>query len=182
MRSAPIAAITCAALCASIGAVRSAGLQDFAEIERGRYLANAADCGSCHTVPGSNQPFAGGRPIETPFGNLTSPNITPDRDTGIGMWTDDEFDAAVRQGRARGGARLYPAMPFVYFSRMSREDVKAIRAYLSTVAPVHHAVKSDTLPFPLNIRTSMMVWDALYFKPSEYHPDKTKSAEWNRGA
>ena len=182
MRSGRLAAIICVASCAGIGAVRSAGLQDFSEIERGRYLANAADCGSCHTVPGSNQPFAGGRPIQTPFGTLTSPNITPDRDTGIGMWTDDEFDAAVRQGRARGGARLYPAMPFPYYSRMSREDVKAIRAYLSTVAPVHQAVKSDTLPFPLNIRESMTVWDALYFKPSEFHPDKGKSAEWNRGA
>jgi mono/diheme cytochrome c family protein len=98
------------------------------------------------------------------------------------MWTDDEFDAAVRQGRARGGARLYPAMPFPYYSRMSREDVKAIRAYLSTIPPVHHAVTSDTLPFPLSIRASMMVWDALYFKPSEFHPDKAKSPEWNRGA
>ena len=167
---------------ASISASRSAGLQGFAEIERGRYLVNAADCGSCHTVPGSNQPFAGGRSIETPFGNLISPNITPDRDTGIGMWSDDEFDAAVRQGRQRGGARLYPAMPFPYYSRMSLDDVKAIRAYLSTVKPVHNAVISDTLPFPFNLRASMIVWDRLYFKPGEFHPDASKSAEWNRGA
>jgi len=170
------------ALGAGIGASRSAGLQGFAEIERGRYLAKAADCGSCHTVPGSNQPFAGGRSIETPFGNLISPNITPDRDTGIGTWTDGEFDAAVRQGRQRGGARLYPAMPFPYYSHMSREDVKAIRAYLSTVKPVHKAVVSDTLPFPFNLRASMIVWDKLYFKPGEFHPNASKSAEWNRGA
>ncbi len=182
MRKGRTIAIALLALGAGIGASSSAGLQDFAAIERGRYLANAADCGSCHTVPGSNKPFAGGRPIETPFGNLTSPNITPDRDTGIGAWTDEEFDAAVRKGRARGGARLYPAMPFPYYSRMSREDVKAIRAYLGTIAPVHNPVASDTLPFPFNLRSSMIVWDALYFRPAEFHPDNTKSAEWNRGA
>ncbi|WP_407176104.1 c-type cytochrome [Bradyrhizobium sp. STM 3562] len=182
MRKRSTIAIALFALTATVGASRSASLQDFAEIERGRYLANAADCASCHTVPGSNQPFAGGRPIETPFGNLVSPNITPDRDTGIGTWTDEEFDAAVRGGRQRGGARLYPAMPFPYYSRMSREDVKAIRAYLSTVPPVHNAVTSDTLPFPFDLRSSMIVWDRLYFKPGEFRPDPSKSAEWNRGA
>ena len=175
-------AIALIALGASVAGARSAGLQDFSEIARGRYLANAADCGSCHTIPGSNKPFAGGRPIETPFGNIVSANITPDLETGIGSWTEDEFDAAVRNGRARDGARLYPAMPFPYYSRMSREDVKAIRAYLSTVEPVHNQVTSDTLPFPFDLRASMIVWDQLYFKPQEFRPDGTKSAEWNRGA
>lgn len=182
MRKRATTAVVLLALGASIGASRSAGLQDFAEIERGRYLVNAADCGSCHTVPGSNQPFAGGRSIETPFGNLISPNITSDRDTGIGTWSDDEFDAAVRQGRQRGGGRLYPAMPFPYYSRMSRDDVKAIRAYLSTVKPVHRAITTDTLPFPFNLRASMIVWDRLYFKPGEFHPAPSKSVEWKRGA
>jgi mono/diheme cytochrome c family protein len=157
-------------------------LQDFAAIERGRYLATAADCGSCHTVPGSDQPFAGGRPIETPFGVLAAPNITPDRETGIGAWTDDQFDAAVRNGVSRNGARLYPAMPFPYYSRMSREDVKDIRAWLSTIKPVSNAVRVNRLPFPLNLRTSMLVWDQLYFTPGEFHPDASKSQEWNRGA
>lgn len=178
----PAIALALIALAASIGAGRSAGLQDFEKIERGRYLANAADCGSCHTVPGSDQPFAGGRLIETPFGNLVSPNITPDRDSGIGAWTDDEFDAAVRNGRARNGARLYPAMPFPYYAKMTRDEVNAIRAYLSTIAPVHNQIKSDILPFPFNVRASMMVWDQLYFKPGEFLPDASKSKEWNRGA
>src|SRR3954454_13041959 len=102
-------ALGTAALVAGAAAAASAGLQDFAAIERGRYLVNAADWGSCHTVPGSDQPFSGGRPIETPFGVLVSPNITPDQKTGIGAWTDDEFDAAVRRGVRRGGDRLYPA-------------------------------------------------------------------------
>ena len=151
-------------------------MQDFAAVERGRYLATAADCGSCHTVPGSDQPFGGGRPIETPFGVLAAPNITPDRETGIGDWTDDEFDAAVRHGVSRNGARLYPAMPFPYYSRMSREDVKDIRAYLSTIEPVHNAVRVNRLPFPFNIRASMIVWDELYFTPGEFHPERVQIA------
>jgi mono/diheme cytochrome c family protein len=182
MRKRSTITLTVLALGATIGVARSAGLQKFEEIERGRYLANAADCGSCHTVPGSNQPFAGGRAIETPFGKLVSPNITPDRETGIGAWADDQFDAAVRNGRTRDGARLYPAMPFPYYARMSREDVKAIRAYLSTVEPVHNPVHADTLPFPFDLRFSMVVWDALYFKPGEFQADPSKSEEWNLGA
>ena len=181
MRKAPVIAALIA-VGASVGPGRGAGPQDFSSIEHGRYLANAADCGSCHTAPGSDHPFSGGRPIETPFGTLVAPNITPDRETGIGDWTDDQFDAAVRHGRARNGARLYPAMPFPYYTRMSRKDVADIRAYLATVEPVHNAVRVNRLPFPVNIRSAMTVWDQLYFKPGEYHPDTSKSAEWNRGA
>src|ERR1700744_1147072 len=180
MRKAPVIAAMIA-LGASAGP-GGADPQDFASIERGRYIAQAADCGSCHTIPGSDHPYSGGRPIETPFGTLVSPNITPDRQTGIGEWTDDEFDAAVRHGSDRNGARLYPAMPFPYYTRMSREDVADIRVYLATIEPVHKAVSVNRLPFPLNIRYSMIVWDKLYFKPGEYLSNPSKSAEWNRGA
>ena len=182
MRSALTIAAALLALGAGTGTCLSGGLQDYAAVERGRYLATAADCGSCHTVPGSGHPFGGGRPIETPFGILAAPNITSDRQTGIGAWTDDEFDAAVRHGRSRNGARLYPAMPFPYYSRMSRDEVKDIRAYLNTIEPVHNAVRVNRLPFPLDLRASMIVWDALYFRPGEFHPDASKSKEWNRGA
>src|ERR1700760_3259143 len=182
MRSAVMIAVAAAALGAGAETGLAGDLQDFAAIERGRYLTPAADCGSCHTVPGSGQPFAGGRPIETPFGVLAAPNITPDLDTGIGAWTDDQFDAAIRNGVSRNGARLYPAMPFPYYSRMSRTDVKDIRAYLSTIKPVSNGVRVNRLPFPLNIRASMIVWDKLYFTPGEFRPDASKSQEWNRGA
>ena len=155
--------------------------QDFTQIKKGQYLAILADCGSCHTVPGHRR-FAGGRPIETPFGNIVAPNITPDRETGIGAWTDDEFDAAVRKGVRRDGSPLYPAMPYNAYTKMTREEVLAIRAYLNTVEPVHHAVVANTLPFPFNIRFAMHVWDALYFTQGEYKADPGKSAEWNRGA
>src|ERR1700739_1274798 len=129
--------------------------QEFGQIERGRYLAILSHCGSCHTVPGSNQPLAGGRPIETPFGNIVAPNITPDSETGIGSWSDDQFDAAVRKGIGCSGSPLYPAMPYNAYPKMSRDDVLAIRAYLNTLVPVHNAVEANTLPFPLNIRAAM---------------------------
>jgi len=156
--------------------------QEFTQIERGRYLAILSDCASCHTVAGSNKPFAGGRAIETPFGNIVAPNITPDPETGIGSWSDEAFDAAVRSGVRRNGSLLYPAMPYNAYTKMSRSDVLAIRAYLNTVTPVSNAVVANTLPFPFNIRASLRVWDALYFKAGEYQTDPHQSAEWNRGA
>jgi mono/diheme cytochrome c family protein len=156
--------------------------QEFTQIERGRYLTVLSDCASCHTVLGSNQPFAGGRAIETPFGNIVAPNITPDPETGIGSWSDEQFDAAVRKGIARNGSHLYPAMPYNAYTKMSRDDVLAIRAYLNTLVPVRNAVEANTLPFPFNIRAAMNVWNALYFKEGDYQPNPRQSTEWNRGA
>lgn len=177
-------ALACAAALLFTSALAIAGEsdpQDFTQIKKGQYLAILADCGSCHTLPGHRR-FAGGLPIETPFGNIVAPNITPDPETGVGAWSDDEFDAAVRRGIRRDGALLYPAMPFNAYTKMTREEVLAIRAYLDTVEPVHHAVVANTLPFPFNIRIAMRVWDALYFTEGVYKPDPAKSAEWNRGA
>jgi len=168
--------------CAPPGIANETGAQDFQQIERGRYLAAAADCSGCHTDPQGGRPYAGGRPIQTPFGRVLAANITPDRDTGIGAWSDAEFDAAVRGGKMPGGSRLYPAMPYPYYARMNKEDVQALRAYLNTLAPVRHEVHSNQLPFPFNIRASMRVWDALYVKPGVYQPDSRKSPSWNRGA
>jgi mono/diheme cytochrome c family protein len=157
--------------------------QSFALIERGRYLVTLADCTACHSDPTrSDSPFGGGRPVPTPFGSLLAPNITPDAATGIGSWTDQQFDDAVRRGRMPNGKRLYPAMPFPYFARMSAADVRAMRAYLNTVAPVHHAVISDQLPFPFSIRATMIVWDWLYYRPGEWRPRRDRSAAWNRGS
>jgi mono/diheme cytochrome c family protein len=181
-----IASIALAAPLLLLWAVRSDGAtadgQHFTQIEKGRYLAIVADCAACHTVPGSGRPYAGGRPIETPFGNIVTSNITPDSDTGIGTWSDDDFDNAVRKGIRPNGARLYPAMPFTAYTKMSRDDVLAIRAYLQTVEPVRNPVVSNMLPFPFNIRAAMRVWNALYFTEGQFQPDQTKSTEWNRGA
>lgn len=155
--------------------------QAFTQIERGRYLASASDCISCHTIPGGKA-FAGGRAIETPFGDIISANITPDLETGIGAWSDEAFDAAVRQGIRREGGLLYPAMPYNAYAKLSRDDVLAIRAYLASVEPVRNQVPATNLPFPFNIRSAMHVWNALYFDRSEFKRDPSKSDEWNRGA
>jgi mono/diheme cytochrome c family protein len=156
--------------------------QDFTQIERGRYLTIVGDCAACHTLPGSGHDFAGGRVLETPFGELVAPNITSDPVTGIGAWTDDEFINSLTKGTGRGGERLFPAMPYTYYTKISRDDALAIRAYLNTVPPIHNEVNADRLPFPFSVRANMAVWDYLFFKPGEFRPDPNKSAEWNRGA
>jgi mono/diheme cytochrome c family protein len=155
--------------------------QSFDRVERGRYLSVLGDCAGCHTAPGG-APFAGGLALETPFGTLVAPNITPDRNTGIGNLTDDEFVAALHEGRSHNGRRLYPAMPYPAYTKMTEDDVRAMRAYFKTIAPVSNAVVSNQLPFPLNIRFAMVFWNWLNFTPGRYQPDAQKSAEWNRGA
>lgn len=156
--------------------------QNFQQIERGRYLTVVADCAACHSDPDLDAPFAGGRQVPTPFGPMRAPNITPDPDTGIGRLSDAQFDAILRQGKLPDGKRVYPAMPYPYYTKMSREDVLAIRAYLNTVPPVRHAVQPDQLPFPFNLRWMLWFWDALYFKPGDFEPDTSQSPSWNRGA
>jgi mono/diheme cytochrome c family protein len=173
-----------AALIFCTGAAEAAGIdkQNFNQVERGHYLSIVGDCAACHTLPGSDHDFAGGRPIETPFGKLVAPNITPDPTTGIGAWTDDEFVNALTKGTGQNGTHLYPAMPYTYYSKLTRDDALALRAYLNTVSAVHNAVKADQLPFPFNVRASMAVWDKLFFTPGAFQPAVDKSAEWNRGA
>jgi mono/diheme cytochrome c family protein len=173
-----------AALWTPAAAAAAAGIdsQDFNQLEKGRYLAIVGDCAACHTLPGSGRDFAGGRLIETPFGELIAPNITPDPVTGIGAWTDDEFVNALTKGTGRDGAHLYPAMPYTYYTKLTRDDALAIRAYLNTVPAVHNPVRPDQLPFPLDVRASMIAWNALFFTPGPFVPVAGKSAEWNRGA
>ncbi|PRD44939.1 alcohol dehydrogenase [Phyllobacterium phragmitis] len=154
--------------------------QSFEIIERGRYLATAGDCVACHTAPGG-KPYAGGLALETPFGKLVGANITPDRETGIGAWTDDQFVQAMQEGIAPRG-HLYPAMPYPAFTKVSRADLLAIRAFLNTLEPVKNPIEPNQLPFPFNIRASMLAWNALNFTPGEFKPDPGKPAEWNRGA
>ena len=163
------------------GAAFAQDFQSFDRIERGRYLAVLGDCAGCHTEPGG-APFAGGLALQTPFGTLVAPNITPDPDTGIGNMTNGEFLAALHEGRGHNGKRLYPAMPYPAYTKMTDDDVLAMRAYFATVAPVSNRVVSNQLPFPLNIRLAMAFWNGLNFTPGRYQPNSQKSAAWNRGA
>src|SRR5215475_11947893 len=104
-------------------------------VAAGLYMERLSDCMACHTQPGGT-PFAGGREIGTPFGSLTSPNITPDKDTGIGSWSDDDFYRALHDGTGKHGEYLYPVRPYTSYTRMTREDVLAVKAYLFTLKPV----------------------------------------------
>lgn len=164
------------------GDLNSTDPQDYPTVARGRYLAVVADCAACHTLPGSGQELAGGRPIQTPFGTILAPNITPDQETGIGAWSDDDFVNALLKGTGHDGEHLYPAMPYTYLTHMSRNDVLAIRTWLNTIPAVRHRVVSNQLPFPFDIRASMIAWNWLFFSPGRFKPDPRKGAEWNRGA
>jgi mono/diheme cytochrome c family protein len=168
-------------LVASSSMASAQDTQNFDRIERGRYLAVVSDCAGCHTAPGG-QPFAGGLALQTPFGKLVAPNITPDRETGIGNMTDNEFLAALHDGRGHDGARLYPAMPYPAYTKVADDDVLAMRAYFATLTPINNRVVPNQLPFPLNIRLALVFWNALSFTPGRYRPNPQKSAEWNRGA
>lgn len=150
------------------------------DIARGKALTDAGDCASCHTAD-SAKPFAGGKRIDTPFGGIYSPNLTPDRETGLGAWSDDDFYRALRFGVARDGSRYYPAFPYPNFTRLTRQDIFAIRAYLATLAPVSNAPRAPELRWPFNYRVVMRGWNWLFFKPGILMPDQQKSAEWNRG-
>jgi mono/diheme cytochrome c family protein len=175
-------AIACLSALLGMSATEAAAdSQSFDEIARGRYLAIVGDCAPCHTAPGG-APYAGGRALETPFGTLIGPNLTPDLETGIGAWSDDDFVNALHNGKGRGGEFLYPAMPYTYYTKVTREDVLAIRAYLDTLEPVRNKVVANQLPFPLNSRENLVAWDALFFNPGRFQPVAGKSDDWNLGA
>ena len=167
-------ALTAAACATTAGAQQP-------QVGRGEYLARAGDCASCHTAKGGAA-FAGGHRLDTPFGYMLTPNITPDPGTGIGRWSADDFHRAMHDGVNRGGQDMYPTMPYDFYTRVSREDIDAIYAYLKTVKPVKNAVDANHLRFPFNQRWSMALWRELYFDAGESKPNAAKSAAWNRGA
>jgi mono/diheme cytochrome c family protein len=155
--------------------------QDAALVKRGEYLARAGDCIACHTNPGGPL-FAGGLPMPTPFGTLYSTNITPDKETGIGEWTADQFYSLMHTGRRPDGGLIYPAMPFGSYTKVTREDADAIFAYLRSVPAIHLPNRPNDLNFPYNNRSLILGWRTLFFVEGEYQPDPSKSAQWNRGA
>jgi mono/diheme cytochrome c family protein len=150
-------------------------------LAKGKYLLTAGDCVSCHTAPGG-QPLAGGLKVDTPFGPLYSPNITPDKATGIGNYTDDQFYRTMHEGIGPGGELLYPVFPFPWYTKLTRDDALAIKAYLFSLQPVSHKVDVDQLSFPFSIRASLAGWREIYFKAETFKPDPAKSPEINRGA
>jgi mono/diheme cytochrome c family protein len=161
-----------------VGGARAEPSQE--TIARGKALTDIADCGNCHTADPA-KPFAGGKRIDTPFGGIYSANLTPDRDSGLGAWSDDDFVRALRYGVDPDGSRYYPAFPYPHFTKLIKPDVLAIRAYLATLAPVRNTPQPPELRWPLNYRVLMRVWNFAFFRPGIFEPDQNKSAEWNRG-
>ncbi|MCA1452013.1 cytochrome c [Bradyrhizobium sp. BRP22] len=158
-----------------------ASLEKASLVERGEYLAKAADCMVCHTKPGEKE-FAGGLAFKLPFGTLYSTNITPDRETGIGNYSDQDFLNAVQRGKRHDGAMLYPAMPYPSYTYMTDEDLLAVKAYLFSLPPVRAPAPENTLAFPFNQRWAMLFWSAVFNPDTRFAPDTSKSPEWNRGA
>lgn len=150
------------------------------QVERGRYLAAAADCAACHTVE-DGAPWAGGVPLASPFGTIHGTNITPDAGTGIGRYTAEEFFRALTRGEARDGHQLYPAMPYVSYRAMTREDSDAIYAYLMHQPPVRLRNRPNGLRFPYNFRSGLVPWNLLYADAEAPAPSIGNSDEWQRG-
>ena len=150
-------------------------------IARGAYLVRAADCTACHNIPGG-KPFAGGFAFNLPFGTIYSTNITPDKETGIGTWSDDDFVRALHQGIAKDGTHLYPAFPYASYTGLSREDAVAMKAYLFSLPPVHAPARPTRLSFPFNQRWTLAFWNLAFLDEHRFKPDPALSAGQNRGA
>jgi mono/diheme cytochrome c family protein len=179
-----LAALTCGVAmvfgAARAGAQTQSG-QDAQQIARGESLSRAGDCVACHTIPGGKL-FGGGRAMATPFGTLYTPNISSDKETGIGSWSSDDFYRMMHEGKSKDGSLLYPAMPYASYTKVTRADSDAIYAYLMSVPPIHQPNRPHELRFPFNQRELLLGWRTLFFKQGEYQPDPTQSVEWNRGA
>jgi mono/diheme cytochrome c family protein len=158
----------------------AAGPNDDEVIAHGKSLVEAGDCASCHTLDPA-KPFAGGKRIDTPFGAIYAPNLTPDRETGIGAWTEADFIRALRYGIAPDGSRYYPAFPYLNFTKFTREDILSTRAYLATLTPFSNKAPPPELRFPVNFRVVMRVWNYFFLKPGILEPDQQKGTDWNRG-
>lgn len=152
------------------------------DVSRGKYVYALADCAACHTKPGGKT-LAGGLGLVTPLGTIYATNITPDRDTGIGNYSVTDFARAVRLGVRPDGTRLYPAMPYTAYAKISDEDLQDLFAYLQKdITPVSQAAPANTLAWPFNMRWPMAFWNVVFLDSSHFTPDASKDPQWNRGA
>lgn len=152
-----------------------------AQVAQGAYLARAGNCMACHTAQ-DGAPYAGGNALSTPFGTMYGPNLTPDKLTGLGDWTADDFWRAMHNGKSKDGSFLYPAFPYPNYTKVSRADSDAIYAFFRTLTPVRQQNREHQLRFPYNQRSLLAFWRTLYFTPGEYRQAPLNGNEWNRGA
>ena len=181
-----IAALSAALAAMSAGGAGAANTVQPADdpqrlVDEGRYLAVAGDCIACHTRV-NGEPFSGGRPLHTPFGVLYSANITPERNTGIGAWSEAQVELAMRAGIAADGTHLYPAFPYTAYTKLTDRDMHALYAYLRSLKPVTYTPPKNAMRFPFSVRALLTGWNLLFFEEGRYAPNSSRSAEWNRGA
>jgi len=151
--------------------------------ERGAYIALLAGCKACHTdIKGRGAPYAGGRALSSAYGTFHVPNITPDRETGIGAWSEADFVRAMTRGIAPDGSHYFPAFPYTSYTRMKGRDLIDLKAYLDSLPAVRNRVRSHDLRFPYNMRFTLGGWKMLFFDSGPYRNTPEKSASWNRGA
>ena len=175
---------------ASLAAAQSDGSQP--NVKNGEYLFYAGGCASCHAAPATDRcdgsrskdalQLVGGRCLKTDFGTFYVPNITPDKETGIGNWSTDDFIKAMTKGVSPKGSNLYPVFPYASYQRMTRADLIDMKAFLDTLPAIASNVPEHELSFPYNIRATLSVWKALYLDGKTFTPDPAKSAQINRGA
>ena len=151
------------------------------QVARGAYLARVGNCMLCHTERGGPA-YAGGRPLETPFGTVYSSNLTPDAETGIGNWSAAHFRRALHEGRSRDGRLLYPVFPYTHMTRVTDADADALFDYLRSLPPVARPDRQHRLRWPYGTQAALAVWRALYFQPEQQVEDTKRSPQWNRGA
>lgn len=166
----------------ALAPIQPPGPNDFdsASIARGARVVAQGDCMVCHTAAGGS-PYAGGLALKTPFGTIYTTNITPDAATGIGNWSLPAFTRALRHGVARDGHLLYPAFPYIHYTKMSTADINDAYAYLMTRTPVAYTAPDNDLLLPLRFRPFLAGWNLLYLRPGPVEDDPSQSLEWNRG-
>ena len=158
-----------------------AALTSTSLVAKGAYLARAGNCMTCHTAQGG-VPYAGGRGIDTPFGQIFAGNLTPDKTTGLGNWNANDFWQALHLGKSKSGRLLYPAFPYTSFTYTTREDADALFAYLQSLPAQSATNKAHQLRWPYNSQWALTAWRWLYFSPGKFEAVSGKSPEWNRGA
>jgi len=169
-------------LAAMLAAPSADAAPDAAAATRGAYIFAAADCVGCHTdVKNHGKRLAGGRALTTPFGVFYTPNITPDKETGIGNWSLDDFHRALREGVSNHGAYYFPVFPYTSFSGMTDQDIADLWAYLQTQEPVAQKSKPHEVGPPFAWRFLQLGWRALFFTPGPLPPVAGQDAVWNRG-
>jgi mono/diheme cytochrome c family protein len=154
---------------------------DNALLKHGEYVFRISGCSHCHTAENGEQ-LAGGRALVTPFGTFYTPNISAHKTAGIGTWSVDDLQRALRHGVSPDGNDYYPAFPFTSYTRMHNDDLRALHAYILSLPGSEQANRAHELAWFLQWRFAARVWKWLFFDSGDFQPRTDQSEQWNRGA